>query len=165
MDYQRQRVYDAENEWTRLLNAARDLDCIEVYGSRLAVPIERRFGSLDTVREYVQRILRLPEVIEVYGHREVEVVLGRKDLRKRAYARGAVITLPQDHREGRWAWRESVVLHELAHTLTSGDRHGPRFAAALLHLFDLVISPEAAWLLRVLYSEHNVNHYHLEVSA
>ncbi len=60
--------------------------------------------------------------------------------------------------DGRWALRELVVLHELAHHLdgTTGPAHGRGFVLTLIELVGLVLGPEAAFVYRVVLSDSGV---------
>jgi putative metallohydrolase (TIGR04338 family) len=58
------------------------------------------------------------------------------------------IAVPPHRVGGRWAMRELVVLHELAHHLAGEAGHGPVFVARLVHLVEELIGPEAGFLLR-----------------
>ena len=70
----------------------------------------------------------------------------------------AVPTTLDDARGHRWAMRELVILHELAHHLEPGagagkPLHGIEFRAAMLALVEAAIGPETALLLRVTYAD------------
>ena len=58
-------------------------------------------------------------------------------------------------REGRWALRELVVLHEIAHHLddSDGPAHGPGFVRTLIALVGLVLGPEAEFVYRVVFTD------------
>ncbi|MFZ2241681.1 MAG: TIGR04338 family metallohydrolase, partial [Gordonia amarae] len=56
----------------------------------------------------------------------------------------------------RFAMRELVVLHELAHALSPDGGHGPGFTSTLVELVRLVIGPQTALALRVLYDTEDV---------
>jgi putative metallohydrolase (TIGR04338 family) len=57
----------------------------------------------------------------------------------------------------RWALREIVVLHEMAHHY-AGNRaaHGPIFADTFITLVGLVMGPEIGLLARIIYSQNDV---------
>ncbi len=68
---------------------------------------------------------------------------------------GAGIAVP----EGRttWALRELVVLHEIAHHLCAAEPpHGPEFVATFCELAAVVMGPEVAHVLRVVYAKEGV---------
>ena len=71
----------------------------------------------------------------------------------------ATIALPLGDTRDRWALRETVLLHEVAHHLgNTADRaadagHGPAFTGRLLRLAEIVLGAEAAFVLRVLLSD------------
>jgi putative metallohydrolase (TIGR04338 family) len=53
--------------------------------------------------------------------------------------------------------RELVVLHEIAHHLCRVEPpHGPEFVAAFCELADVVMGPEVAHVLRVVYAKEGV---------
>ncbi|MFD0924652.1 TIGR04338 family metallohydrolase [Williamsia deligens] len=132
----------------------------QIGGVPVTVPPEARFGSVESVAAHVERVLARPSVRERFP-RAVEpvVVRARRGPRSAHYEAGppAVIAVPED-REGRWALRELVVLHELAHHLddSGGAAHGPAFATTLIDLVADVVGPEAGWIYRVLFTESDV---------
>lgn len=155
-DLHRSSVYAAEDQLGRALERG---GVVEFFGSTLMLPIERRFADIPSVQRYVDSVLK------VLG--ECGLVLPPVNIRERAghtrahyeRARGAgaaVIAVPLHLVDGRrWAGRESVVLHELAHHLCAHDvraqhepAHGPIFCGHLLALHERVIGPESALLLR-----------------
>ena len=155
-DTQRSRVYDAEHLVHRLFDRSADYPMIDVGGSRLTLPVERRFGSIDSVQSYVDQVLSLGWVRASWARAAVPVVVrGRAGDAQAHYERaGAVIAVPA-HRSNQgnaaWAMRELVVLHELSHHLADGPEvaHGPEFVDRMLTVIDGIIGPEAALLLRV----------------
>lgn len=159
-DSQRTRVYDVENLVHRLLDRSTEFPMIEIAGSRLTLPVERRFASLVTVQQYADRVLALPAVRERWPRAGVGVVVRDRQGRGAAhYERaGAIIAVPGASHGSQWALRELVVLHELAHHLADGPEasHGPAFTARLIELVDIVVGPEAAFLIRVMFAENGV---------
>lgn len=153
-DYYRSRVYAAENVVARALATGAPVD---FHGSWLTLPIERRFGTVESIQAYVDAALAHPPVRAQWpGLRPVTVRKSRGKVR--ASYQAGVISIP-DTRDG-WALRETVVIHELAHHVvrcTAGAdaaaSHGPAFRAAQIALTDVLIGPEAALLLSATYAE------------
>ncbi|MGI9196907.1 MAG: TIGR04338 family metallohydrolase [Candidatus Nanopelagicales bacterium] len=157
-DAQRSAVYAAEDQLARLLARGGRVD---FFGSSLTLPVERRFADVDSVQRYVEAVLDVPAIRERWS--------GLPPVRARTRAGGgrahyeagdpAVIAIPlAGPVEARWAARETVVLHEIAHHLTMSSApapaaspeppHGPRFCGTLLFLLGVAIGPEAALALR-----------------
>lgn len=160
-DTDRSTVYEAEGLVRRLLDRAAEFPTVQVAGSTVTLPMERRFGDVAAVQRYVAGVLTLPTVRDRWpGRAAVPVVVRQRRGAAQAhyeYTR-AVIAVPtamQDRSGTAWAMRELVVLHELAHHLL-GDRdttHGPAFRSVLLDLVDIVIGPELRLLLLVTYAD------------
>lgn len=159
-DSQRTLVYDAEHLVHRLLDRSADFPVVDVAGSRLTLPVERRFASLVSVQQYLDRVLALPAVGGRWARAGVPVVARERQGQGRAhYERvGAVIAVPGATHGSQWALRELVLLHELAHHLADDvePAHGPAFVGRMVELVDLVVGPEAAFLLRVTFLENGV---------
>jgi putative metallohydrolase (TIGR04338 family) len=161
-DAQRARVYRAEDAWAARLDAARQgAGLATVGGSRVVLPAERRFGTIETAAEHAARVLSLPEVVAVVGR------VGPPELRVRAGLTGAhwespgVIALPVPVHGEPWGLRETVLLHELAHHVgeTTGRSvaHLAPYPAILLLLVRSTLGPEAALALQVAYGEERVD--------
>ena len=152
-DAQRSRVYDAEHLVHRLFDRSGEYPMIEVAGSRLTLPVERRFASINSVKSYVDQVLALGWVRATWARAGVPVVVrGRAGDSQAHYERaGAVMAVPTHRGNSAWAMRELVVLHELSHHLADGPEvaHGPEFVNRMLTVVDGIIGPEAALLLRV----------------
>jgi putative metallohydrolase (TIGR04338 family) len=127
---------------------------VELYGSQITLPIERRFASVESVQTYADRVLALNWVRARWVLAEVPI-----SVRARAGAAAAhyeteraVLAVPVHTGASAWALRELVILHELAHHLEPSGRelapHGPEFCSRYLDLVDGVIGPEAALVLR-----------------
>jgi|GEM_PF-54917 len=147
-DRQRQALYRAEQAIAATLKQG---GTIEHEGSRLTIEAERQFGDLAAIRTYVERVLALGPVAGMERASVPVTVRERRGDRQAHYERDtATIAIP-GHRHTGWAMRETVVLHELAHHLDPhpSPAHGPSYAATLVHLYEVVMSPEAAHLLRV----------------
>jgi putative metallohydrolase (TIGR04338 family) len=152
-DFQRSRVYDAEHLVHRIFDRSVEYPVIEVAGSHLTLPIERKFGSIDAVASYVEQVLALGWVRATWerAHRPV-VVRERAGAGQAHYERvGSIMAVPGYRAGSGWALRELVILHELAHHLADSIEiaHGGAFVDRLLTLVDGVVGPEAALLLRV----------------
>lgn len=166
-DSQRARVYRAEDSWAARLDAARrGAPLATVGGSRLLLPAERRFGTLEAADDWCAAALALPAVGAVVGE------LSPPQLRVRAGQRSAhweppgVIALPVPVRGQPWALRETVLLHELAHHVghlaQQATSHSAPFPAAVLLLAGAVLGEEAAFALRVEYGQERVDVGQLE---
>ena len=155
-DQHRSAVYAAEDQLGRLLARGGTVD---FYGSTLTLPVERRFADIASVQRYVESVLALPSVRERWPHVAPVRVRERSGLSRAHYepatpTRSAAIAIPlAGPVEVRWAARETVVLHEIAHhmvahTPTAGPWHGPAFCGVLLWLLGTAVGPEAALAVR-----------------
>jgi putative metallohydrolase (TIGR04338 family) len=152
-DFQRSRVYDAEHLVHRIFDRSGQFPVIEVAGSRLTLPIERRFGSIDAVQRYSDQLLALDQIRQRWNRAAVPVVVRERAGAAQAHYQrvGSVMAVP-GHRSGSaWAMRELVILHELAHHLAPDVEvaHGGTFVERMIALVDEIIGPEAGFLLRV----------------
>lgn len=132
----------------------------QIGGVTVTVPPEARFASVDSVADHVARVLARPTIRDRFPRAgEPVTVRVRRGPVSAHYEAGppAVIAVPEDA-DGRWALRELVVLHELAHHLddSGGAAHGPGFAATLIDLVTDVVGPEAGWIYRTLFTESGV---------
>lgn len=146
-DPQRALVYEAESVLAGMIDRRDRFPLAEAFGSRVAVPDDRKFGDIAAVQRYVDAVLQLdwvrrraPEAVRVRARRGA--TRAEYDLEQRT------IAVPTHRVGGRWAMRELVVLHELAHHLTRGAGHGPSFVAVMIELVDSLVGAEAAFLLR-----------------
>ena len=160
-DTHRSAVYAAEDALAKALDRG---GSVEFFGSTLTLPIERRFADVASIQDYVDRVLsvigpQLPPILlrERAGATKAHYEHPRSD-------RSGVIAIPlmlQGSR--RWAARESVVLHEIAHHVAHHDpigrseaSHGPSFCGHLIALHERVIGPESALMLRAAFDAAGV---------
>ena len=152
-DFQRSRVYEAEHLVQRIFDRSAEYPVVQVAGSHLTLPVERRFGSIDAVQQYVDQVLRLRWVRNTWRRASTSVTVRERAGGAQAhYLRpGAIMAVPGHRANSTWALRELVILHEIAHHLADSVEiaHGAAFVDRLLTLVDGVIGPEAALLLRV----------------
>lgn len=148
-DKARARVYAAEQQVRSAIARANTAGQVDFFGSQLPVPAERRFGSLAEVSEYLEQALAT--VANEFGHLPVPTVrLRAGDAEAHYEFATATIALPA---ASDWAWRELVVLHELAHHITAltsanAAAHGAEFAAVYLRLVNQQLGATAELLLR-----------------
>ncbi|MEV6277173.1 TIGR04338 family metallohydrolase [Nocardia sp. NPDC051832] len=153
-DGQRAKVYDAEQLVRGVFDRADEYGSrtVDLYGSQITLPIERRFASVASVQAYADKVLALNWVRAQWDRASVPVrVRSRAGATAAHYeAADAVLAVPLHTGGTAWALRELVVLHEIAHHLATGFEaaHGPEFCCRYLELVDGVIGPEAALLLR-----------------
>ena len=146
-DSDRSKVYDAENELRYILKRQ---GTIEMHGTHIAIPDERKFSNVEDVQRFVDAVL------DHIGEERVVTVRKRAGQRRAHYEPQArVIAVPVDDT---WALRESVVLHEVAHHLTAVDApdHGQEFRRNLCDLLEKVLAPEARYLLQVAFFERGL---------
>ncbi|MCZ4551723.1 TIGR04338 family metallohydrolase [Gordonia rubripertincta] len=163
-DSQRSALYAAERLVHNVFErAAAGSGALTIAGTSMTLPPEARFGSVESVRSYVGRVLALPTVAAQFPRAQVPVsVRTRRGQRQAHYEHNpgtgtGVIAVPVA--DDRWAMRELVVLHELAHHLSPGsamDKHGPLFAGTLIDLVGLVLGPEAALVYRVTFGDSGI---------
>lgn len=150
-DPQRARVYEAEGLLAAMIDRRADFPIAMAFGSRVAVPDDRKFGDIESVQRYVDAVLQLGWIRRLAADRAALPVR----VRARAGATRAeyewatsTIAVPPHRVGGRWAMRELVVLHELAHHLAPGEQHGSAFVAMFVRLVEELVGTEAAFLLR-----------------
>lgn len=158
-DAQRSRVYAAEQFVRTLFDGAGERGrSVEFFGAQLTLPPEARFGSVESVRRYVDEVLALPSVRARWPAAAPLAVRGRRGVTAAHWeydGRAAAIAVPDRH--DTWALRELVVLHEVAHHLCRAEPpHGTEFVATLCELAELVMGPEVGHVLRVVYAKEGV---------
>ncbi|MCM3897290.1 MULTISPECIES: TIGR04338 family metallohydrolase [Gordonia] len=159
-DTRRERFYEAERMVFRMFERAGGTHTVQLAGTELTLPVEVQFASVDSVRDYVGRVLSMPSVKQRFDAASTPVsVRARRGHRSAHYARRVdsdqrEIAIP-DSTEGRWALRELVVLHEIAHHLddSDGPAHGREFATTLTELVGVVLGPEAEFVYRVVFAD------------
>jgi putative metallohydrolase (TIGR04338 family) len=154
-DTQRAKVYAAEEFVRTLFDRAAEHGnrVVEFFGTQLTLPPEARFASTAAVQRYVD------DVLAHVGVDRPLTVRARRGATAAHYERfdddGAAIAVPD--RRSRWALRELVVLHEIAHHLCHSEPpHGPEFIATFCELAETVMGPEVAHVLRVVYAKEGV---------
>ncbi|MEE3851262.1 TIGR04338 family metallohydrolase [Gordonia sp. LSe1-13] len=161
-DVGRARLYAAERLVHRMFDRAGSSRTAQLAGAEITLPSEARFASVDSVRDYVSRVLAMPTVRARFPRTTAPVaVRERRGFTSAEYrtssAGEAQIAIPSSA-DGRWALRELVVLHELAHHLDDSDdpAHGRGFAVTLIDLVGLVMGPEAGLVYRVMFGDSDV---------
>jgi putative metallohydrolase (TIGR04338 family) len=153
-DTRRSRVYAAEDQVARLLDrAAAGTRTVDFFSSTLTLPPERRFADLASVQRWVKTVLDLGPVGQRWPGTPVCAVRTRRGATRAHYEAPGTIAVPVS---ARWALRELVLCHELAHHLVFHDpsvaadvpAHGGDFVEAYIDLARIVLGPEVALLLR-----------------
>jgi putative metallohydrolase (TIGR04338 family) len=155
-DSQRSKVYEAETLVRRMFDRAdeRNLRTVEIHGSTITLPIERRFASLASVQSYVDAVLKLNWIHETWPRAGTVVhVRERSGTGASHYERDSqTIAVPLHRRNEAWALRELVVLHELAHHFEPEESdmaaHGGEFVDRFVSLVSEIVGHEAGFLLR-----------------
>ncbi|AZI56982.1 TIGR04338 family metallohydrolase [Nakamurella antarctica] len=141
----------------RIFDRSDNYPLLQIAGSTITIPVERKFASVDNVQIYCDAFLALRWVRETWPRAQVPVVVRRRSGQQAAhYERAAAtIAVPGHVNASAWAMRELVVLHELAHHLApAGEQtHGPEFVGRLVHIVGEIIGPEAQLMLRVTMSD------------
>ncbi|EGD55310.1 TIGR04338 family metallohydrolase [Gordonia neofelifaecis] len=159
-DSDRSRVYEAERLVHRLLDRAGGAHTVQIAGTQLTVPAEARFTGVTDVENYLNRVMSLRPVIGRFDRATTPVaVRPRRGQRAAHYERATATIAVPERTEGRWALRELVVLHELAHHLddAADPAHGPVFVGTLIDLVDLVLGPEVALVYRVIFADSGLS--------
>lgn len=153
-DFQQSKVYGAENSLHWFYDNS-EVGSINLMGVPLQLEPEARFGSLESVQAYVDRVLCHPAVLSHFGTTPPVKIRERKGQRSAHYHANVIAVNTSGTG---WALRETVVLHELAHHLTPHDHHGhgPAFADTLITLLGLVMGDQVALALKILYDTAGV---------
>jgi putative metallohydrolase (TIGR04338 family) len=159
-DNDKAKVYAGEHRLQEMLdraNAYRNpAPDVELFGTTVRLPVERKFASVESIQDYVDTILALDAVQEISGVTKPVVVRPRKGSTKAHYEAGTIAIPMGLAGRSKWALREVVVLHELAHHLAH-DGHGPRFRYALAKLLEIAMAPEVGFVLQALWAIEGVN--------
>ncbi len=158
-DTGRSRLYEAERLVHRMFDRAGSARTVQIAGTELTLPIEALFSSVESVRSYVERVLAMNSVRQRFPRASEPVTVRASGGHRAAEYRRDIgeIAIP-DSREGRWALRELVILHEMAHHLDdgTGSAHGRGFVVTLTDLVGAVLGPEAAFVYRVVLTDSGV---------
>ncbi len=155
-DYQRGRLYAAENvlHWFYDTAGQTGNPMVTINGVTVTLPPEAKFASVDSIQAYIDRVLRMPGIRKAFGPVSPPRVCPRRGATKAHYCAGSIfIPIGMD---GKWAQRELVILHELAHHIAAGDGHGPRFADTFLTLLGMVLGPEVELIGRMTFADNAV---------
>lgn len=145
IDRSRGAVYVAEDRVASAMDGP--VRAVQLDGVRLQLPAAVHFGTLEAMQRYADAVLGHPATTSRYPGRGGVAVVPKRGFRSASYS-GGVVHVPIADRRGRWALRDTVLLHEVAHHLAPGDGHGPAFRAALVHLYDTQLGHGPAQLLR-----------------
>ncbi|MDV6260579.1 TIGR04338 family metallohydrolase [Rhodococcoides yunnanense] len=161
-DAQRSAVYDAEQLVRTMFDRAeeREIRVVQVMGSQITLPVERKFASLKSVQTYIDAVLALDWVASTWpGASRVITVRARSGSGAAHYEPDtATIAVPLHHGNRAWALRELVVLHELAHHFADENeqQHGGAFVDRYITLVGEIIGSEAGFVLRAMMAESGV---------
>lgn len=158
-DSQRQKVYDAEWDLRHILDHATEIGnpTVELKGMSLTLPPEARFANLESMQEYVDRVVKRMDAELPDGVAALHVRERRGDRYahyEKAGKEGPTIAIPMNL--GSFALRETIVLHEIAHHLAPGHMHGPVYASAYIALLGTIMAPEMALAQRIIYDLNGV---------
>ena len=137
-DNEKQATYEAEFILRDMLERG---GRVKMHGTVITLPVERKFGSLEHIKIYVDHVLKS------YPEAGPCAVRQRRGNRFAHYESGTIAINDPEYGKPGWAMREIVVLHEVAHHLARGDGHGSKFRGAFVHLVTEFIGPEVGWLL------------------
>lgn len=152
-DFQKERVYASEENLRSVLDLATKTGSrtYDFHGSKLTLPEEYRFGTKENVQDYLDKVYA--KYLPGYPVPSVRVHNGRT---RGAYFENVISIPTKTGWAQRGVLRESYILHEVAHNLTPGDRHGPQFCGAYLWLLNWVVGGEIALLQMSFLSDHDV---------
>lgn len=155
-DFQRAKVYAADQQMRRMLDRQHEFPLVTVAGSRITVPLERKFGTLEQIQEYVDTLTARSWPGYEWAQGEHVQVVKRHGTEAAHYNVGKihVADFTDNKRLTRWALRQFVICHEFAHHLaTQKAKHGPEFVQAFRMLVTDQMGPEAGLMFNVLMNE------------
>lgn len=152
-DSNKSLVYDAEFE-LRFIRDNNENESIDFYGQTLELPRPRKFGDLDGVQAFVNKVHAFEPVTELWTPPgPAPKVAPRSGDRFAHYQPGYNVIKVPPHRGSQtsWAMDELVVLHEMAHFFnryTDEAAHGLSFVKCYMDLLEKVLHP--TWKLLML---------------
>jgi putative metallohydrolase (TIGR04338 family) len=152
-DEYKARVYEAEWE-LRFIAEHNETGCVDFYGQTLELPQPRKFGDLDGVQAFVDKVCAFSPVTDLWTPPGSPPKVAPRSGDKHAHYQPGynVIAVPPHKGSAHsWAMDELVVLHELAHFFnrrTDEASHGLSFVNCYLDLLDKVLHP--TWKLLLL---------------
>jgi putative metallohydrolase (TIGR04338 family) len=152
-DPQQGLVYRTEDGLRWLYENARE-GAVNVNGVRLQLEPTRGFETLASVQRFVDRATTNVAVIAELGPVPSVKVLEGHQLNRSHYRYNTIVTCPRSE----FGMAETTIVHELAHhySRTECVSHGPAFAAAEVALTRLLVGPQAALALRILFDSYDV---------
>lgn len=149
-DSLKSKVYNAEHEIVFIANQG--VESVDFYGSTLQLSPIRKFGDIDSVQRYVEKVYELGPVDAKYrsSRRGAPKVRPRRGDAHAHYSPLYHEIAVPEHRGSRhsWAMNEIVVLHEIAHSLEKrGESHGTEFCLCFLNLLEWCVGGEWRLLL------------------
>ena len=149
VDPDKNDVYAAEWQMRAVLDLANQVEdrTYNFHGHMMELPDERKFADLESIQRYYDAVCQLDAVQKEWpGVKPPKVVQRRGETKAHYSALGAEVHVPM---KGRWALRELVILHELAHHLEH-DQHGPKFRGAYVYLLGVCMGQEASTIFGAL---------------
>lgn len=149
-DAGRSKVYAGEHRVRFMLDQVRTADsppAVKIAGSTLTLPRERMFASLESIQAYCDRVCDLCGISPVR-------VRERKGDSFAHYETGGIIAVCTT--QNRWAMREIVILHELAHHMHPYEGHGSIWRASFLDLVNEMMAPEVGLALQFSWYEEGL---------
>ncbi len=132
-DPDKEDVYSADWQFRAVLDLANEVEdrTYNFHGHMLELPDERKFADLESIQRYYNSVCALEQVQREWPGAVAPTVKQRRGETSAHYTPlGREVHVPI---KGRWALREIVVLHELAHHFAD-DHHGPKFQGAWVYL-------------------------------
>lgn len=156
-DPEKQSVYNAEFDLREIYDLCENVDDyrVDLFGWEMELPRERKFADVLSIERYYIAVCGLDSVKAKFpGIHAPSVRKRRGELFAHYEALGNVVAIPDTR--SRWALRETVALHELAHACAPGAGHGVAFRRAFIFLVQQAMGAEAGMALNYFYDQHGV---------
>ena len=153
-------VYKAENYIRFLADEARKQDnglvSAQILGSTFNIPMDRTFGDIESVRRYANIVIQ--RMSHKYPRMAGVKISQQARMKAKSYYRPSTHEIVLAGNVGadlnRWAMRELVVLHELAHAAAPvGESHGAKFTAIFSELLEEMLDNNMGIIARMAYHE------------
>jgi putative metallohydrolase (TIGR04338 family) len=151
IDPEKQPTYRGERMVESMLSHADGNTLVELAGSRVVLPAERHFACLESMQRYVDQVIALRPVQDLYPGATAPKIVNRRGFNQASFRHvDQTIRIPSVDSRGRWAMREMTLLHELAHFLApAGSHHDSKFRSTFAFLARAAMGPEVGLALQV----------------